>query len=181
VSHETEIRPARPEDAPEVARIWKEGVLASSGQSAPPAAEVCAAFLDRIQRPVGKSGLWVATCGSEIVGWQGLHDFGLTQISRIAQSSTYISAQWHGKLIGRGLLQYAQDRARERGFNCIVGWIKTDNSSSIRLVQSLGWKQIGILPRASEADAELAYWAYAVPKSGNPPAEEVSHVKTNFS
>lgn len=174
MSQQTDIRHARPGDATEVARIWIEGVLSSSGLSAPPKDEVCTAFLDRIRRPVGKSGIWVATYGSEIVGWQGLQDFGVTQISRIAQSSTYISAEWHGKSIGRTLLQYAQERAKERGFNCIVGWIKTDNTSSLRLVQSLGWKYVGILPRAIETDAELAYWAYAVPQGDDHETKDIA-------
>ena len=97
------LRLAVPEDAPNVARIWMEGVLASSGHSAPPVGDVIDGFERRIREPVGKSVVWVATVGVEFAGWQGLQDFGITQISRIAQSSTYISRHSHGRGVGQRL------------------------------------------------------------------------------
>ena len=86
---------------------------------------------------------------------------------RMAQSSTYITRRWHAKGVGRKLLQFAQEEARERGIDVIVGWIKTDNIPSIRLVNSLNWKFVGLLPRNSDSEPEFAYYAYAVPKGRN--------------
>jgi phosphinothricin acetyltransferase len=157
------IRLAAPQDVAAVARIWMEGVLVSSGLSAPSEPDVITSFQTRICHPVGQSVLWVAMFGNEIVGWQGLQDFGITQISRIAQSSTYISKDWQGRGIGQRLLLYAQQQARSLGFDVIAGWIKTDNNASLTLIRSLNWKLVGILPRNCDNDPELAYYAYAVP------------------
>jgi L-amino acid N-acyltransferase YncA len=165
-----ELRLATDGDAAEVAHIWMEGLLVSSGLLAPPEQEVIASFRGRICKPVGRSAIWVATCGDEITGWQGLQDFGITQISRIAQSSTYVSKSWHGRGVGRKLLVHAQSKAREHGFDVIAGWIKTDNESSLKLVRSLNWKFVGILPRTCDSDPEFAYFAYAVPKKSHPEA-----------
>ena len=161
---EIDIQVATLNDAAEVGRIWSEGLLTSSGRLSPSESEVISAFESRIDQPVGQSVLWVARVNGHIAGWQGLQDFGLTQISRIAQSSTYISGPWHGKGIGQVLLRHAMERARGRGFDVIAGWVKTDNQASLNLVRSLGWNFVGILPRVCIGDPELAYYAYAVPK-----------------
>lgn len=160
---DVEIRAAILEDAPDIARIWLEGINVASGLSGPSQSEATSAFLLRLSQPQGKSGIWVAIIDGKLVGWQSLQDFGVTQISRIAQSSTYIAQDSHAKGIGRRLLQHAQAQGCECGFDTIVGWIKTDNHQSIRLVQSLGWKLVGVLPRRNETQPELAYYAYAVP------------------
>jgi L-amino acid N-acyltransferase YncA len=159
-----ELRLAREEDADEVARIWMDALLVSSGHSAPPAEEVITSFRARILNPVGKSVLWVATSGDRIAGWQSLQDFGVTHITRIAQSSTYISREWRGRGLGKKLLIHAQSHAGAGGFDLIAGWIKTDNETSLRLVRSLNWKYVGTMPRICESEPEFAYYAYAVPK-----------------
>jgi L-amino acid N-acyltransferase YncA len=125
---------------------------------------VIAAFQGRINAPQGASRIWVAVYDQDIVGWQGLLDFGITQIARTALSSTYIREQWLGKKVGRVLLSWAMDHACELGFNHVIGWTKVDNTMSIKLVLSLGWKLVGVLPRNQESDIELAYYAYTVPK-----------------
>jgi L-amino acid N-acyltransferase YncA len=162
-----QIRSAATEDSQEIARIWLDGVRVAAGASGPPEKEAIASFEARIRQPQGKSGIWVAVSSGKVVGWQGLQDFGITQISRVAQSSTYIAHQWHAKGVGRKLLCYAQERARERGIDVVVGWIKTDNKASLALVSALGWKFVGILPRNNDSEPELAYYAYAVPKEQN--------------
>ena len=67
----------------------------------------------------------------------------------------------------------AQDEARERALSLIVGFVRTDNDTSVKLVDALGWKCVGILPRDSASDPELAYYAYAVPRNRNELNEKV--------
>lgn len=173
INHEIRIRDAVPEDAAEIARIWLDGLEISAGLPGPPIGEAAVAFELRIREPLGQSGIWVAEVDGVLAGWQGLQDFGVTQISRIGQSSTYIAQQWHGRGIGRQLLRHAQDEARERGLSLIVGFVRTDNDTSVKLVDALGWKCVGILPRDSASDPELAYYAYAVPRNRNELNEKV--------
>jgi L-amino acid N-acyltransferase YncA len=164
INDDFDIRPAVPDDSPQIARIWIEGLQVSSGVSSPPTDDTIGSFQARIREPLGKSAIWVAVLDRNVVGWQGLQDFGATQIIRIAQSSTYVAREWHSRGVGRKLLQFAQRQAGERGIHIIIGWIKTDNRPSIALVHRLGWKYVGILPRNNDSEPELAYYAYAVPK-----------------
>jgi L-amino acid N-acyltransferase YncA len=164
IKDDFKIRPAVPEDSPQIACIWLDGLQGALAVSGPAEEEAIASFEFRIRHPEGKSGIWVAVADNKIVGWQGLQDFGITRISRIAQSSTYIAEKWHAQGMGRKLLYHAQERACERGIAVVVGWIKTDNRPSLALVSGLGWKFVGILPRNNDSEPELAYYAYAVPK-----------------
>ena len=161
-----QIRNAVASDAEHIAQIWLKGLELQKGYDGIPAeAAVITAFQVRINAPQGASRLWVAVHDGEVVGWQGLLDYGITQIARTALSSTYIREQWLGKKIGKARLLWAMDHACELCFNHVIGWIKVDNAMSIKLVLSLGWKLVGVLPRNQESDIELAYYAYAVPKT----------------
>lgn len=159
------IRDADVSDAERIARIWLKGIELQKGYiNVPSEADVTMAFHERIGAPPGASRIWVAVHAGQVVGWQGLLDFGITQIARTALSSTYICEQWVGKKVGRELLLWAMGHASELAFSHVIGWIKVDNTMSIKLVLSLGWKLVGALPRNQEGDMELAYYAYAVPK-----------------
>ena len=98
--------------------------------------------------------------------WVGkaFQDFGTTQTIRAAQSSTYVSDKWQSKGVGRRLLQHAMEKARERHFDLVVGWVRTDNEASVALVRGLNWKFVGMMPSNDASKPELAYYAYAVPK-----------------
>ncbi len=157
------IRQAILSDAPAVARIWLQGIKASSGDAGPEEEEAIKVFSSRISTPLGKSAFWVATADEKVIGWQNLTDFGYTGISRFAQSSTYVEELWHSAGIGKILLAHAQEQAASLGIQVIVGWIRADNHASIGLVKSLGWERVGLLPKKSDLDPiEFAYWAYAV-------------------
>ena len=163
--HETQIRLAMPADAPQIARIWLDSLkLSGCYKSIPSSSDAVAAFHQRIQEPQGRSCIWVGVNNDKVVGWQGLSDLGVTQITQAAMSSTYVAPQSHGKGIGKHLLSYATEQAAHRGFDYVVGYIRTDNLAPINIVLSLGWKFVGVLPRDQDDDTELAYYAYAVPK-----------------
>jgi L-amino acid N-acyltransferase YncA len=158
------IRNAQIDDVIDIARIWRIGLAAALGLEGPTSDAAVAAFSARITSPLGKSQFWVAAAHGRVVGWQSLTDFGVTQISPIAQSSTYVDTDWQSRGVGRLLLIYAQQQAVTIGLQTIVGWIRTDNHPSVRMVSSLGWQLVGVLPREATDVPELAYWAYSVPK-----------------
>ena len=159
-----EVRPATLADAREIARVWLSA-LGPGHSGLLSIDEADAAFRARIASAERGSFIWVAFDGKDVVGWQGLADFGSTQITRAGMSSTYVSPASHGKGVGRQLLRCATEGARDLGFDYVVGFIRSDNASCIKIVISLGWKLVGALPRISEVDPELSYYAYAVPKS----------------
>jgi L-amino acid N-acyltransferase YncA len=160
-----QIRVAQPSDGQYISKMWLECLQLGGYTTFPSSSEALSAFEQRIENPQGHSRIWVAVVGDEIVGWQGLIDFGVTQITRAALSSTYVSPRWHHKKVGCQLLKHAMQCVTDNGgLDYILGWIKSDNSPSVRLVSSLGWKRIGEVPRFRDDDPKLEYYAFAVPK-----------------
>jgi L-amino acid N-acyltransferase YncA len=163
--HKTLLRIAVPTDALEIAQIWREGLeLSGHYKSIPSIHDTVSAFQQRLEAPQGRSRIWVATNNGVVIGWQGLSDLGVTQITKAAMSSTYVAAHRHSKGVGRQLLACATENAENLGFDYVVGFIRTDNAVPIRIVLSLGWTLVGVLPRNHDGATELAYYAYAVPK-----------------
>jgi L-amino acid N-acyltransferase YncA len=165
MNSDLQIRFAQPSDGRHITEMWLECLQLGGYTTYPCSDQAMGAFVQRIENPQGHSRIWVAVLGDEIVGWQGLIDFGVTQITRAALSSTYVSPRWHHKKVGCQLLKHAMQCVTDNGgLDYILGWIKSDNLASIRLVRSLGWKRIGKIPRFREADPKLEYYAFAVPK-----------------
>jgi L-amino acid N-acyltransferase YncA len=165
MNKDVQIRIAVPSDGRSITEMWLECLQLGGYTTLPCSAEALSAFAQRIENPQGDSCIWVAIAGDEILGWQGLIDFGVTQITRSALSSTYVSPRWHHKKVGYQLLKHAMQCAADSAFDYVFGWIKSDNTASIRLVCSLGWKLVGRVPRCRETDPDLSYYAYAVPKT----------------
>jgi L-amino acid N-acyltransferase YncA len=162
---EIRLREASAEDAQHIVRTWIE-CLGNAGYNAiPTEGNALDAFRARIENPEYRSRLWVATVGPLVVGWQGLADFGPTQIIRAALSSTYIAPNWHRKGVGRRLLLRAMQYADESGLHYVLGWIRRDNIASTRLVLSLGWALVGGMPRSARLEHAVNYYAYAASNS----------------
>jgi L-amino acid N-acyltransferase YncA len=152
------IRRAQPEDVQKIVHIYREGFESSWGHLPTRSAEEdFVMFQARVLAPLGNSCVWVAITDNCIVGWQALQDLGF-----VAQSSTYVDAEWHAVGVGRKLLSHAQSEAHSLGFTHVVGWIRKDNASSLGLVRSLGWQLLGCLPRSSIAKPDYVYYTCAV-------------------
>lgn len=157
------IRTAERRDLSAICNIWMQGVQLAFGLP-PPALDVVEAyFADRINTQTSPFGTWVAEANAVVLGWQSLQQCRPNPISKMAEASTYISPnEWRNGL-GRKLLLFAQHRGIEAGFRHIVAFIKTDNQAATLLVESLGWKRVGILPGTEQGDPECAYYAWSVP------------------
>jgi GNAT superfamily N-acetyltransferase len=158
------ISEAATADASPIGDLWIECLQLAGYAGIPRSADAQSAFRHRIEHPQGHSRIWVAAVGDEFVGWQGLIDFGATQIALSALSSTYVSPRWQHKKIGGQLLKHAMQYAADRGFEYVLGWIKSDNTASIKLVLSLGWELVGRVSRSRETLPELSYYSYAIPE-----------------
>jgi L-amino acid N-acyltransferase YncA len=157
------IRDADISDCMEIARIWSEGCMASAGIAAPSWAKSVDAFSRRLQASREHSRLWVAQASGKVIGWQGVSLFGGgTQIVPMGLSSTYVDSEWQSKGVGRTLLKHAQRESTEMGLWFLLGWIKTDNHASIKMVLSLGWTLVGSLRSLDRGRPEYAWYAYDV-------------------
>lgn len=103
------IRRATVADSEPIAFIWRPGIDLQKWPSAtPPHQNTVDAFRRRLDKPEGESKIFVAESkDGTVIGWQGLLDLGITQITRCFLSSTYIHHGWHRRGIGRALLSHA--------------------------------------------------------------------------
>jgi len=71
----------------------------------------------------------------------------------------YIVARAHrGSGIGRQLAQDSIARARASGFDAIMFNLVFESNPARRLYESLGWREIGRVPRAVDGEAAVIYW-----------------------
>jgi L-amino acid N-acyltransferase YncA len=153
------LREASMEDAHQIASTWVECLGNAGYHCIPKTDDALQTFRSRIEDP--RSRIWVATVGAHVIGWQGLADFGPTQVIRAALSSTYVSANWQRNGIGRNLLLHAMRYADKSALQYVLGWIRRDNLASVNLVLSLGWTLVGTMPHSGRFEHPLDYYAYA--------------------
>jgi L-amino acid N-acyltransferase YncA len=138
--------------------IWSDGQQ-SQGHDSSDVDQAASAFCARIASKSRFYGIWIGEIEGRLAGWQSLHPARANPIHKWAESSTYIAKEWKGCGIGRKLLTFATEHARVVGLSYIVGFIK---KPPIKLIESLGWKKVGVIPRMNPSDIEWLYYAYAV-------------------
>jgi L-amino acid N-acyltransferase YncA len=156
------IRPATIKDIHEIALIWMEGQVAH-GYEPPDLSHVLDIFRPRLSLQTDVDRIWVAEIEGAIVGWQSLHPCRANPLWKWAESSTYISAQSRGLGVGRKLLVFVTEYAKSVDLSHVVGVIIKGNEAPIRIVESLGWQKVGIIPRSKPSGTEWLYYVYAVP------------------
>lgn len=152
----TIIRDARFDDLPailpiynhavrETTAIWNDAVSDLAGREAWFAARREAGF------PV-----LVAEIDGAIAGYASFGMFRAFDGFRgTVEHSVYVDPAWHRRGVGRALLVALIDRARAMGLHAMIGGIEAGNASSIALHQSLGFRQVGLLPQTG---AKFGRW-----------------------
>lgn len=88
----------------------------------------------------------VAESDGQVVGWGSLSRFHQRAgYARTAEASVYIRHDQHRRGIGRLLLTDLIQRARQAGFHTIIGGASSDQTASIALQESLGFRRVGQL------------------------------------
>jgi len=146
--HSFVIRRAARDDLDDIVDIWLDGAFQSWGVNPPERPVVHEFFSTRFDATALPYGIWVAARRDEILGWQGLQQHYPNPFFRSALSSTYIREKNHGRGIGRALLKFGMEHAKTAGIENMFGHILCENQASIRLVESLGWTKVGIIPLA---------------------------------
>jgi phosphinothricin acetyltransferase len=138
------IRPARPDDAKEIARIYNQGVQdrAATFENAFVTPEE--RYLWIVARPE-KFPVLVAEVKHTMMGWASLTPYSPRACySGIAELSIYIDRSLRGHGVGQDLMKAMQEAARERGFYKIVGRVMADNEPARKLCQLMGWREVGV-------------------------------------
>jgi phosphinothricin acetyltransferase len=162
------IRPARVDDAKEIARIYNQGVQdrAATFENAYVTPEE--RYLWLVARP-DKYPVMVAEVKHTMMGWSSLTPYSPRACySGIAELSIYIDRSLRGHGVGLELMKAMQERARDKGYYKLVGRIMADNDLARKLCQVTGWKEVGIHEKhgkLSNAWHDLVLVEFLVPEN----------------
>jgi len=85
----------------------------------------------------------VAQIDGEIVGWGALSEFRERFGYRFTvEASVYIRHDAHRRGIGRAILGDLIERARELGYHTLIGGASADQTASIGLQESMGFRKV---------------------------------------
>jgi len=138
------IRPARLEDAKEIARIYNQGVQdrAATFENAYVTPEE--RYLWLLARPE-KYPVLVAEVKHTLMGWASLTPYSPRACYKgIAELSIYVERTLRGHGVAHELIKGLQKAAREKGFHKLIGRIIADNEPARKLCRDTGWKEVGI-------------------------------------
>jgi phosphinothricin acetyltransferase len=85
----------------------------------------------------------VAEENGEIVGWGSLSEFRTRCGYRFTvEASVYVRHDCHRRGIGRAILSDLIERARKLGYHVLIGGASGDQTASLALQESLGFKRV---------------------------------------
>jgi len=134
------IQSMRPEHWPSVKAIYEAGLSTgnASFQTSAPSWE------EWDKSHLAHSRL-VALDGDAVAGWAALTPVsGRCVYAGVAEVSVYIDASCRGKGVGKTLLQSLVSHSEQNGIWTLQAGIFPENTASIRLHESVGFRQIGI-------------------------------------
>ncbi len=134
-----EIRDLRPEDWPEVAQIYGDGIATGSAtfETHVPPWEVW----DGVHSPNPRL---VATSEGAVVGWAAVAPVSSRPVYRgVAEISLYVAEGSRGKGIGKELLADFIVRATEAGIWTLQTSVFPENKASLALLGTCGFRVVG--------------------------------------
>ena len=149
------IRPATDADLPAILDITNEQVLTSTAvfDLEPRTIEQQREWAKQFQGPYV---LLVADEGGEVAAWGCLHPYGGKPGYRFTtENSVYIRQDRRRQGLGRMMLEALVEAAKSGGLHAMIARITTDNTASIALHESLGFREIG---REREVGYKFERW-----------------------
>lgn len=98
--------------------------------------------------------LWVLEdVNREIIGWVSFQSFyGRPAYAATAEISIYLDPSQRGKGIGKEVLQYSIERAKDLGIKTLLGFIFAHNEPSLKLFKQSGFEEWANLPGIAVLD-----------------------------
>jgi phosphinothricin acetyltransferase len=139
------IRPATLTDIPAITDIYNEAVLHTRNT------------FDTVARTVAEREAWykqhmpnypilVAEVAGQVIGFASLSQWSeRPAYSKTVVVSIYLHQDFRGQKIGKKLLQAVVEAAYEAGFHTIMGNVYAGNAVSLRLMESAGFRVVGLL------------------------------------
>jgi len=142
-------RPAKPEDAVEIARIYNQGIAdrTATFETRPRTEEDIRAWLDGVHPlvVVEERGAVVAFAATFVYRPRECY-------AGIAEVSVYVDRAFRRHGAGRMALEVLMADAAAAGFWKLLSRIFVENDASRRLVESLGFREVGIYEKHGQLD-----------------------------
>jgi L-amino acid N-acyltransferase YncA len=142
-------RPATPDDAEAIARIYTEGIadrLATFETQPRTAADVRTWFDAR--HPIVVVG-----AGGSIVGFAATFAYRPRACyAGVAEFSVYVARSARGRGAGRAAMEALVVAASEAGLWKLVSRVFPENEASLRLLRGLGFREVGVYERHGRLD-----------------------------
>ena len=148
ISTAVDIRNLRPDDWPEVARIYADGIATGNAtfETNEPGWDEWAG----VHRPTPRL---VATVGDEIVAWAAVVPVSARPAyAGVAEISLYVATQARGQGIGTALLTEFVREADEAGIWTLQTSVFPENEASLRLLERAGFRVVGRRERIGQLD-----------------------------
>jgi L-amino acid N-acyltransferase YncA len=148
------IRPARVDDAKEIARIYNQGVQdrAATFENAYVTPEE--RYLWLAARP-DRYPVLVAEVKHTLMGWAALNPYSPRRcFDGVAELSIFIERSLRGHGVAQELIKAMQDAASEKGFYKLVGRIIADNGPARKLCELAGWREVGVFQKHGRLGSE---------------------------
>jgi L-amino acid N-acyltransferase YncA len=145
-------RPARREDAAEIARIYNEGIedRLATFETQPRSEEEVANWLDD-----GFPLVAVEDANGTLVAWASAAPYSKREAYRgVADFSVYVARAARARGVGRTAMEALAREAESRGLWKLVGRIFPENEASLALCRGLGFREVGVHRRHGKLDGE---------------------------
>jgi len=145
-------RLATTDDAEAIARIYNQGIE-----------DRVATFETRLRTPDDilewfdgvHPVVVVEDSEGEVIGFASTSTYRPRECySGVAECSIYVARESRGHGAGKAALQALVDEARKAGFWKLLSRVFTENAVSLALVQSLGFREVGIYEKHAKLDGE---------------------------
>ena len=139
----TSVRPLADADWAAVLRIYAEGIATGNAtfETEVPRADV----LDARWLP---SHRWVAEIAGVVVGWAAASPISTRSCyAGVAETAVYVAEHFHGRGIGRALVQRQVEAADEGGLWTLQTSIFPENIASLELHYAAGFRLVGVRER----------------------------------
>jgi len=140
------IRPARPEDAGQIAAFWNPLIRDTAVTFYPLERSVEEIAASVAEKARAGHGFFVAETLGRVVGFANYGQFrNGPGYARTMEHTIIIDPQAHGRGVGRGLIGAVEDHARARGARMMIAGISGENLDGIGFHARVGYVEIARL------------------------------------
>jgi L-amino acid N-acyltransferase YncA len=147
-----EIRPAKLEDADQVAVIYNHGILERQAtfETRPRRAAEIAGWLEE-----GRPFLVAVDEQGHVLGFARVSAYSVRKAyAGVGEHGVYVAPEARGGGVGLRLMNALADAAEAAGYHKLTSRVFTTNHASLRLHQAAGFTEVGVQKRHGQLDGE---------------------------